>query len=108
LLPHGQAQRGHVAKRLAMSTRTLARRLADEGTTFEDVIDELRRSLAMQYIKTPSLSLSQMAWLLGYEGSASFNHAFRRWTGAPPSAARLETLLPAPAIASAKSHGART
>jgi AraC-like DNA-binding protein len=107
LLPHGQAQRGHVAKRLAMSTRTLARRLADEGTTFEDVIDELRRSLAMQYIKTPSLSLSQMAWLLGYEGSASFNHAFRRWTGAPPSAARVETLLPA-AIASAKSHGART
>ena len=88
LLPHGKAQRQNVAKRLAMSTRTLARKLASEGTTFEDVVDELRRSLALQYINTPSISLSQMAWLLGYEGSTSFNHAFRRWTGAPPSAAR--------------------
>jgi AraC-like DNA-binding protein len=110
LLPHGKAQRHNVAKRLAMSTRTLARKLASEGTNFEDVIDELRRSLALQYIKTPSLSLSQMAWLLGYEGSTSFNHAFRRWTGAPPSAARIERLLPAVAasVASEKSHGART
>jgi AraC-like DNA-binding protein len=109
LLPHGKAQRHNIAKRLAMSTRTLARRLAQEGTTFEDVVDELRRSLAMQYIKTPSISLSQMAWLLGYEGSTSFNHAFRRWTGAPPSAARLERILPPPAaISSLKSHGART
>ena len=53
LLPHGRAQRHNVAKKLAMSTRTLARRLASEGTTFEEVIDELRRSLALQYIKTP-------------------------------------------------------
>jgi AraC-like DNA-binding protein len=97
LLPHGRARRHLVAKKLAMSTRTLARRLAREGTTFEEIVDELRRSLALQYIKTPSISFSQMAWLLGYEGSASFNHAFRRWTGAPPSAARVERLLPAPA-----------
>src|SRR5208282_4435973 len=45
LLPHGRAQRHNVAKKLAMSTRTLARRLATEGTTFEEVVDELRRSL---------------------------------------------------------------
>lgn len=108
LLPHGRARRHHVAKKLAMSTRTLSRRLSSEGTTFEEVIDELRRSLALQYIKTPSISLSQMAWLLGYEGSTSFNHAFRRWTGAPPSAARVERLLPPPAsVAPAKSHGVR-
>jgi AraC-like DNA-binding protein len=87
LLPHGKAQRQNIAKRLAMSPRTLARRLADEGTTFEDIVDELRRSLALQYIKNPSISLSQVAWLLGYEGSTSFNHAFRRWTGIPPSVA---------------------
>ena len=92
LLPHGKAHRHEVAKRLAMSTRTLARKLASEGTTFEDVIDELRRSLALQYINIPSISLSQIAWLLGYEGSTSFNHAFRRWTGVPPSAARVERL----------------
>jgi len=84
--------------------------LADEGTTFEEVVDELRQSLALQYIKTPSISLSQIAWLLGYEGGTSFNHAFRRWTGGPPSAARVERLLPAPAwsVASAKLHGAST
>jgi AraC-like DNA-binding protein len=97
LLPHGRAQRHNVAKKLAMSTRTLARRLASEGTTFEEVVDELRRSLALQYVRTPSISLSQIAWLLGYEGGTSFNHAFRRWTGGPPSAARVERLLPAPA-----------
>ncbi len=110
LLPHGQAQRARVAKKLVMSTRTLARRLASEGTTFEDVVDELRRTLALQYIKIPSIPLSQMAWLLGYEGSTSLNHAFRRWTGAPPSAARVERPPPAPAgsVASVKSHGART
>jgi AraC-like DNA-binding protein len=90
LLPNGPARRRDVAKKLAMSTRTLARKLASEGTTFEDVVDELRRNLALQYITIRSISLSQIAWLLGYEGSTSFNHAFRRWTGGPPSAARVE------------------
>jgi AraC-like DNA-binding protein len=99
LLPHGRARRRDVAKKLAMSTRTLARRLASEGTSYEEVVDELRRSLALQYIRTPSISLSQIAWLLGYEGPTSFHHAFRRWTGGPPSAARVERLLPAPRAA---------
>jgi AraC-like DNA-binding protein len=97
LLPHGRAQRDNVAKKLAMSTRTLARRLATEGTTFEEVVDELRRSLALQYIKTPTASLSQVAWLLGYEGSTSFSHAFARWTGRSPSVVRNEKQLTAPA-----------
>jgi AraC-like DNA-binding protein len=97
LLPHGGAQRHIVARKLAISTRTLARRLAGQGTTFEEVVDELRRSLALQYMKTPGISLSQVAWLLGYEGATSFNHAFKRWTGRSPSAARVERLLPAPA-----------
>ena len=96
LLHHGKAQRETVAKKLAISTRTLARRLADENTTYEEVVDQLRRSLALQYVKEPSLSLSQIAWLLGYEGSSSFNHAFLRWTGRSPSATRYEKQLPAP------------
>jgi AraC-like DNA-binding protein len=70
--------------------------LADENTTYEEVVDQLRRSLALQYVKEPSLSLSQIAWLLGYEGSTSFNHAFKRWTGRSPSAARNQKELPAP------------
>jgi len=90
LLPHGKAQARTVAKVLALSTRTLSRRLADEGTTYAEVIDELRRSLALQYLKERDMSLSQVAWLLGYEGSTSFNHAFKRWTGRSPSAARKQ------------------
>ena len=88
LLPHGKAQRQTVARALGMSTRTFARRLDVEGTTYEEVTDELRRSLALQYLKDPGMSLSQIAWLLGYEGSTSFNHAFKRWTGYSPLVAR--------------------
>jgi AraC-like DNA-binding protein len=90
LLPNGKAQAQNVAKALALSVRTLSRRLADEGTTYADVVDQLRRSLALQYLKDESMSLSQIAWLLGYEGSTSFNRAFKRWTGRSPSAVRSE------------------
>ena len=96
LLPHGKAKRHRVAKTLGHSERTLTRRLADENTTYEEVVDQLRRSLALQYVKEPSLSVSQIAWLLGYEGSSSFNHAFVRWTGRSPSATRNQKQLPAP------------
>ncbi len=92
LLPHGKAQRQTVAKALGMSVRTFSRRLAVEGTTYEQVVDQLRRSLALQYLQDPGMSLSQIAWLLGYERSTSFNHAFKRWTGRSPSMARKGTL----------------
>jgi AraC-like DNA-binding protein len=93
LLPHGKAKKETVAKALALSMRTFSRRLADEGSSYEEVVDQLRRSLALQYLKEPSMSVSQIAWLLGYEGSTSFNHAFRRWTGHSPSATRHQKLL---------------
>jgi AraC-like DNA-binding protein len=88
LLPDGKAKAENVAEALALSLRTLARRLADEGTTYGEVVDQLRSSLATQYLKDPGMSLGQIAWLLGYEGSTSFNHAFKRWTGRSPSADR--------------------
>jgi AraC-like DNA-binding protein len=95
LLPQGKVQRQTVARTLAMSARTLARRLADEGTSYEEVVDEVRRSLALQYVKEQGISVSQIAWLLGYEGASSFNHAFRRWTGSSPSTLRDRRSLPA-------------
>jgi AraC-like DNA-binding protein len=95
MLPNGKAKAPNVAKALAVSVRTLSRRLADEGTTYAEVVDQLRRSLALQYLKDSAMSLSQIAWLLGYEGSTSFNHAFRRWTGLSPSAARNKKQLAA-------------
>lgn len=93
LLSQGKVKRQTVARKLAMSTRTLARRLSDEGTTYDEVVDHLRQSLALQYIGERGMQLSQVAWLLGYEGATSFNHAFRRWTGRSPSEARNEKLL---------------
>jgi AraC-like DNA-binding protein len=95
LLPNGKAQAENVAKALALSVRTMSRRLADEGTTYAEIVDKLRRGLALQYLKDQTMSLSQIAWLLGYEGSTSFNHAFKRWTGRSPSAARNEKQLTA-------------
>ena len=89
-LPHGRASRRRVAKALGLSERTLSQKLAQEGTSYDDVVDRLRRSLALQYIKEPSLSLAQIAWLLGYEGPASLNHAFARWTGNSASETRNE------------------
>ncbi len=97
LLPRGKAQKQIVAKALAMSTRTLARRLAVQDTTYEEVVDQLRCGLALQYLKDPGMSLSQIAWQLGYEQSTSFNHAFRRWTGRSPSEVRKRKSLPAAA-----------
>ncbi len=87
-LPHGKAQAQAVAKALHLSLRTLSRRLAQEDTTFAEVVDHVRRSLAQQYLKEPGFSVSHIAWLLGYEQASSFNHAFRRWTGRSPSDSR--------------------
>jgi AraC-like DNA-binding protein len=96
LLPHGRARAEIVAKALAVSSRTLARRLAAEGTNFAEVVDGLRRSLAAQYLHESGFTLAQIGWLLGYEGPTSFHHAFKRWTGRSPSHARSETRLLAP------------
>ena len=84
LLPHGKAQVEIVASRLGMSSRTLARRLSEEGTSYATILDELRRDLSARYLKDPALSLNQIAWLLGYSMVTSLNHAFRRWTGTSP------------------------
>ena len=84
LLPHGKAQAGEVARRIGVSQRTLARRLSEEGTTFSDLLDDLRSNLAERYLADDHLAISQIAWLLGYREVASFSHAFKRWTGKTP------------------------
>ena len=95
LLPHGHAQAESIAKALAVTSRTLSRRLSEEGTTFAEVVEHLRRSLAAQYLNESGFTLAEIGWLLGYEGPTSFNHAFKRWTGRSPSVARNEMRAPA-------------
>jgi AraC-like DNA-binding protein len=94
LLHHGKANRQRVAKALGLSAQILSEKLAEENTSFDQVVDRLRHSLALQYVKEPSISLGQIAWLLGYEGPTSFNYAFARWTGRSASATRNEKQSP--------------
>ena len=90
LLPHGRAQAEQVAHRLGLSRRTLARRLASEALTFEGILSALRADLAKHYLRDEALSISQVAWLVGYEEVSAFTHAFKRWTGKTPRDARAQ------------------
>jgi AraC-like DNA-binding protein len=91
LLPHGKAQAEEIARRLGVSRRTFARRLADEGATFSEVLENMRFELAKRHLADRDLSVSEIAWLLGYHEISAFTHAFKRWTGSTPRDARSRT-----------------
>jgi AraC-like DNA-binding protein len=84
LLPHGKAQISVIARKLGMSRRTLARRLASEGLTFAGVLRALRSDLAKRHLTDQELSISKIAWLLGYGDVSAFSSAYKRWTGISP------------------------
>jgi AraC-like DNA-binding protein len=88
LLPHGRVVVGDVARSLGMSKRTLARKLSDEGLNFTEVLQQLRRDLAVRYLDDRKLHISKIAWLLGFNEVSAFTHACRRWTGKTPSQTR--------------------
>jgi len=92
LLPHGKANAKDVAQRLGMSQRTLARHLASEGLTFVKMLQELRLDLAKRDLADRDLSITQIAWLLGYRDVSAFTNAFKRWTGKTPRTARQVVL----------------
>jgi AraC-like DNA-binding protein len=91
LLPHGKARASAVARKLGLSQRTLARRLSLEELTFSDILESLRGDLAGHYLADPGLSISRIAWLLGYQEVSAFTHAFKRWTGTTPRQARPQS-----------------
>jgi len=76
---------GTIAKELALSERTLQRRLADEGTRFQDVLTEARRELAHEYLANGQLDMGDVAFLLGFDDQNSFFRAFRQWEGETPA-----------------------
>jgi AraC-like DNA-binding protein len=90
LLPHGEMHFDAVATQLAMSGRTLARKLALEGHSFSRILDDLRLALARRYLAESEMSISEIAWLLGYSEVANFTHAFHRWTGISPRKERAK------------------
>jgi AraC-like DNA-binding protein len=77
-----------VARALAVSQRTLSRRLADEGTSFRHILDDVRREFACALLHDRTLSVADVAFFLGYSEPAAFNRSFRRWTGQTPRAFR--------------------
>jgi AraC-like DNA-binding protein len=88
LLPSGPPTQTEIARSLALSPRTLHRRLAEAGTSFAGLLDDTRRELAGGYLQRTDYSIAEVAYLLGFAEVSSFNRAFRRWTGTPPSAVR--------------------
>jgi len=89
-LVDGTPTLSQVARPLAIGARTLQRRLASHDTTFAAELDATRRELADAHLADPSLSLAEVAWLLGYSEQASFYRAFRRWHDTTPDAWRRE------------------
>ncbi len=75
---------GDVAKQLNMSMRTLRRKLHEENTSFRKLVDELRRDMAIKYLRDTNLTVEEIGHALGFSEAANFRHAFRRWTKAAP------------------------
>jgi AraC-like DNA-binding protein len=74
-----------IADGLYMSPRTLRRKLQEENTSFRQLIDGLRRDMAIQYLRDTDLTVEDIAEALGFSDAANFRHAFRRWTKAAPN-----------------------
>jgi AraC-like DNA-binding protein len=87
-LSQGRAEPEGLARALAVSTRSLQRRLAEESTSFSDLLDEVRREMAVSQMNHGTVSVTEVAFLLGFADLSSFSRAFRRWTGQSPSAYR--------------------
>lgn len=88
MLHRGEISMDALAGDLGMSRQTLYRHLREEGVTFVEVLDELRRRMAADYLGARKVSVNQTAYLVGFSEPSSFVRAFRRWTGMTPSAFR--------------------
>lgn len=85
---------GRTARRLGLSERSFFRRLQQEGTTYQKVVDDVRRELALQRLREPASSLSEIAYALGFADASAFHRAFRRWTGKNPGEWRHHAAAP--------------
>lgn len=74
------------ARLLHLTPRTLHRRLQDEGTSYRDILEDIRHTLAVEHLRAGRLTIQEIAFLLGYDDQANFRRAFKRWEGVPPSA----------------------
>lgn len=87
-LPSGRVSMDSVARRLSLSKRTLQRRLSAEATTFQQVLQDTRETLATHYLQRTQLATAEISFLLGFEEPNSFYRAFSSWTGQTPDNVR--------------------
>ena len=84
MLPGTPPSLPRVAERMGVSSRTVQGRLREEGISFRELVEGIRRELSVTYLGNPEYSISEVAFLLGYAEQSAFNHAFKRWTGQSP------------------------
>ena len=77
-----------VARRLALSERTLHRRLSDRGVSYKSLVETTRRHLGENLLRDGRYTVSEVAFLTGFSEQSAFNRAFKRWTGQTPTAFR--------------------
>lgn len=86
VLHTGEVDMRTIAEQLGISRQSLLRKLKSEDTTFEKVLDQLRRRLALFYLDGGRVSVNEIAYLVGFSERAAFARAFKRWTGRSPGA----------------------
>jgi AraC-like DNA-binding protein len=93
-LTSGALSEHALARELNMSLRSLQRRLAEADASYQSLLDDTRRDLALRHVEDPAKSITDITFLLGYSQQSAFTRAFRRWTGVSPSAYRVRALQP--------------
>jgi AraC-like DNA-binding protein len=83
-LPDGPPSKAHIARQLGMSPRNLQRHLAEEGTSYKALLNDARADLARSYVRAGRLSVTEIAFVLGFAETSTFSRAFKRWTGRSP------------------------
>jgi AraC-like DNA-binding protein len=83
-LPEGEVTIDKLASKLNISRRTLQRRLSDRGTSFLNILQEVRSKVALRYLADSRLGITEIAFLLGYADQGSFSSAFKSWHGISP------------------------
>lgn len=95
LLPLGQQDLESVASRLQLTSQQLSRRLQNAGYRYNDLVEEVRTDLVGHYLENEALSLTDIAFLLGFSEQSAFTRAFKRWTGQVPTRYRRSQKIPA-------------
>ncbi|HEY7168954.1 MAG TPA: AraC family transcriptional regulator [Candidatus Binatia bacterium] len=93
---NGEPKLKEVAKKSAMTARTLERRLREDGNGFKKLVEDTRRRLALAYLRDRNNTITEIAFLLGYSEVSAFNRAFKRWTGNTPMEQRRSFASPTP------------